>query len=159
MINKCDTCALYSKDNGICRRTSLIEAPTHCCSHWCDTIPVCEVCGNQFIPLSTFVLCDNQYRTICQKCCDTLGRCPTCKYGRDCDFETNPIPIPPMVMATKQQGNMIMSSQVPNPERIKRTCAVNCKCYNETVCNKRCFGTCENYSFILDEEPTKEEIR
>ena len=145
MDKRCATCALFIAENSGCARTRTIETPDHYCGHWTDKLPICEVCGNPFIGTICYVVVgDGKYATACSKCVRSMGTCAACSHRDECDFKTNPIPIPPVITAARQQGNMTITQQVINPERVKATCAKNCKCYCEEGCNKQC-GTCGNY--------------
>lgn len=142
----CRTCALYDQERGGCLRTQLKQSPTDSCSSWILTVPTCEICGQMFIPPKTYVIEGEHIIKSCPACAGALSTCRTCAYGNNCDFQTNPINIPPVVQKTVRQGNMTMTTTVPNPERIKATCAANCGCWdkNDKACNKTC-GTCGKY--------------
>ena len=151
MNNKtCETCRLYSKEHGGCVRTKTLSQPTDSCSHWIDELPVCDVCGQYFIPPITvyYESADATPLLICPNCAVNRGHCKTCVSGGYCDFQENhTVTEPPMIQQTARQGNMIMTKTVPNPARIELTCKKNCKCYNAefNLCSRGNFDTCGNY--------------
>lgn len=96
----------------------------------------CEVCHR---PLGVNLVY-NQYLDIfaCPSCASLLYTCYTCRYGNACDFETNPSTLPKQVQVSRQQGNMVMSQVIRNPERVKTTCENGCPCWsNEIGCGKQ----------------------
>lgn len=141
---QCSTCALYVAEQGGCVRNQTREDPTNCCSHWVDEVPICSVCGRPFVPPKMYLFTEDAYILLCPSCFNGRNKCQTCAHGGYCDFKENPIGIPPMIQQTVRQGNAVMTTQVPNPERIKATCMANCKCFCEEGCNRQC-GTCRNY--------------
>jgi hypothetical protein len=65
--------------------------------------------------------------------------------------------MPKQVMQTIRQGNIVMQTVVPNPERIKAFCT-NCGCYNADppMCLRQ-FGTCGQYNeYIPSPTPIEE---
>lgn len=96
---------------------------------------VCKICGK---PLrgSDLVYFDwiLDGICVCREHVAYVGRCHTCAKIRNCDFETNPSPLPKVIQSTTQtpQG-MIISQTVKNPERIKLTCH-NCSCWTGEEC-------------------------
>ena len=149
MDKKCATCALFVVENNGCARTRTIESPDHCCGHWTKELPICYVCGSPFVSVITWVILNDEFRTVCEECCSQFGKCGTCIHSQNCDFKINPIPIPPVINITKQQGGMTITTQGINPARVAETCAKHCKCYynedGKQGCNREC-GTCGNYT-------------
>lgn len=93
----------------------------------------------------------------CERCASLFGTCSMCLNGVNCEFETNPSPMPKQVMQTIRQGNMVMQTVVPNPERIKAFCT-NCSCYgiDPPMCLRQ-FGTCGQYNeYIPSPTPVEE---
>ena len=158
----CWGCALFSKEHHGCLRTRTPTLSTDSCSHWISELPICDVCGQMFLPPATFVIEDNGLiTTICHSCDAGRNKCPTCECGGYCDFQENKeCTLPPTVQQTVRQGNMIMSRTVPNMARIEETCKKNCKCWNEeeNCCSRGCFGTCGKYAMkgrkVNDEIPS-----
>lgn len=145
---QCSNCALYILENSGCARTQTIEAPTNSCSHWCEYVPTCSLCGRRFVPPISWFLSGTNLLPLCPSCFNARNTCGTCKSSGYCDFQENPIAIPPMVQATRRQGNMTMTQTVPNPERIKATCMNGCPCWHEDGEDKYCcrqFNCCGNY--------------
>ena len=148
MEKTCNTCALYVLEQSGCLRTQTIEELTHSCSHWCKELPICSICGNPFVPPITYLAVEDAYVVLCPACLKASGTCGLCKASTKCDFQENPIAIPPMVQATRRQGNMTMTQTVPNPERIKATCMNGCPCWHDDEEGKYCcrqFNCCGNY--------------
>ena len=145
----CNTCALYIPENSACARTQTIEHPVNSCCHWTNHVPTCSVCGRRFIPPATYMAIDDAYAVLCPSCLKASGTCGLCKYSTKCDFQENPIAIPPMVMKTARRVNQVMTAQVPNPDRIAATCvASGCKCYHKDDEHEWCcrqFNCCGNY--------------
>jgi hypothetical protein len=81
---------------------------------------------------------------LCAKCNEAYGTCSACADSNTCDFETNPSPLPKVVVQVMRQGPVTSQTQIKNPERIAITCAVNCACYHNGICCKE-FGTCANW--------------
>ena len=102
----------------------------------------CNYCGRQ--PASII----NQDGTgACLNCAQAFNTCNLCTHSLKCRFETDPSPLPMQIQRTIQQGNMIVQTIVPNPERIK-LCCPGCPCYSEDpfICKRAVAGTCGNYS-------------
>lgn len=145
MNNKtCGQCALYNAQQGGCVRTQTLQKPEDYCSSFIKEIPVCQVCGQPFIPPVNYIIEDEKTMIVCGSCLSGLGTCRTCANGNYCDFQQNPIQIPPMVQQTRQQGNMVVSQTVMNPARIAETCEKNCPCWDpiDKACNRQDCGTC-----------------
>ena len=146
----CWGCALFSKEHHACLRTRTPALSTDSCSHWISEFPICDVCGQVFLPPATFVIEDNGLITIiCPNCDQHRGRCPTCECGGYCDFKENTeCTLPVMIQQTMRQGNMVMSRTVPNLARVEETCKKNCKCWDAELgcCSRGCFGTCGKYT-------------
>lgn len=146
----CATCALLAPDRPVCRFTGREVNPNeNFCSEHVSELKVCDLCGQPYIG-PDIIHCQEGgtiYIT-CQQCQSQMGTCATCSHGNECSFETDPSPIPPVVNQTFRQGNMTMSTQVRNPERIKITCEKGCSCWNsEHGCCKE-YNTCAGYNFI-----------
>lgn len=110
----------------------------------------CVRCGRD----GANVLSNNKF--FCSECAKLFGTCEMCEHGLQCDFSTNPAPIPQLVMQHIRQqtpnGYMEQIKESPNPERIKLCCLDKCicckTCDDEKVRCLRQFGTCENYKEI-----------
>lgn len=140
----CATCSLKAPDRATCMRTGAPISPTEdYCNHHTYTIYTCEQCGQLMTAVGTYID-HNSNKLLCAKCNDAYGTCPTCANGNACDFETNPSPLPKVVVQVVRQGPMTSQTQVKNPERIAITCATNCGCYNNGICCKE-FRTCANW--------------
>lgn len=146
----CYGCALFSKEHHGCLRTRTPELSTGYCSHWISELPICQVCGQVFLPPATFVIEDGGLITvICPNCDQHRGKCQTCECGEYCDFNENTkCTLPKAIQQTTRRGNITMSRTVPNMARIEETCKKNCKCWDteQNCCSRGCFGTCGKYA-------------
>lgn len=143
---KCGTCALYDYKHGGCVRTQTKESPEHYCKHWTDTLGFCDICGSPYFGAGVITYEEEELLLICESCGSHLGRCPTCVYGNYCAFkEDTDCTLPHSVQETKQHGNMTLTRDIPNPERIKATCLATCKCGSGTYGCQRQVLFCPNY--------------
>ena len=127
------------------------ETAAPVCPYWVDELNTCGVCG-QIIAgqaLRIFESADGTFKLLCDRCKNASGTCLACVKNADCDFETNPSPIPKAVEKRFQQGPMIRVEQVPNPERIDSTCRINCECFSEEFGCLRQNGTCGKYEGVF----------
>ena len=147
MTNQCSNCALYAADRKQCPLSKIPREPTDVCSSHLSDPPQCDICGNRFLPPEMFVEDGGKYLVACGECAHNLSKCATCASGGYCDFQQNPIPLQPMVQITRREGNMVSSQPGPNPARVKETCMINCKCFNEDTmtCMRNVWGTCGKY--------------
>ena len=141
---ECGNCALYNYEQQGCVRTQLHQDPSDSCSSFIEEIPTCRICGQMFIPPRNYIVEDGKIFIVCGSCLSGLSTCRTCANGKYCDFQQNPIQIPPMIQQTQQQGNMMVSQTIMNPARIAETCEKNCPCWDpiDKACNRQDCGTC-----------------
>lgn len=128
--SKCRTCCLSDKIKNLCLKTgTTVNLDEDFCSKHSENLPICEVCGN-YIAGDMFLDQDSneKWHSICGKCSPLLNTCKACPNIRVCEFETNPDPMPKIIMKTIQQGNMTMQTQARNEDRVKKFC-INCKCW------------------------------
>ena len=100
----------------------------------------CEICGQPIGRLAGTILEQDSkevWHIYCARCAELLKTCQAC--SAPCEFETNPDPMPKVVMKTIKQGNMVMQAQVMNPDRVNKFCP-NCFCYDEDNGCKRQFN-------------------
>ena len=105
-----------------------------------ESTHTCDCCGRAIIGVLTF----DSGALLCEECSNSFHTCKTCRAATNCAFETDPSPIPPVIVETKRQGNMVVQQQVRNPERIAITCAKGCKCFIDGEC-VRANGLCSKY--------------
>ena len=142
MIKYCQTCAIADLSKGLCRLTRLPIDVEDYCSRYISEIYYCDRCGTEFLPSSAVI---NDTEIICGNCAKLLGTCATCKNAQICEFRNNSDPMPQVVMQTVRQGNMIMQTQVKNPDRIAKFCP-SCSCFSsEHGCLKE-VGACAKWS-------------
>lgn len=136
----CKTCVYCDKAQSVCRVYGIsVEGEKDFCPKHAKELNCCEVCGQPMILVGSFVEQDSKgnWHQYCVNCRELLKTCQTC--SKPCEFETNPDPMPKVVMKTVQQGNMRMQTQVMNPDRINKFC-LTCDCYNEENGCKRQFN-------------------
>lgn len=110
---------------------------------------ICSLCGR---PAQQLFI-DVKTKTIyCGHCAPHISHCPTCANLKTCLFETDPSPAPKLIQKQIKQGNMIMTTQVKNPDRIRITCQTGCPCFsNENTCLRE-FNHCGSYVFINEKK-------
>lgn len=92
----------------------------------------CDYCGR---PASTVV--DSEGNCSCVNCYQQFYTCAMCIHAHECEFETNPSPLPKVVFQTIRRGPAVIQTQVKNPQRIEEFCH-KCFCWNteESICGK-----------------------
>ena len=115
------------------------------CPYWVSEVPYCDICKG-ITPNYAFTKTkDDSWIKICPACAQKSGTCGLCSHGGTCDFETNASTVPKVIQKQIRQGNQIMVTTVPNPERIRVTCQENCECFSEEFGCLRENGTCGKY--------------
>ena len=117
----------------------------------------CNYCGRENPQLVFTFFNENHPVSACPNCAQFYNTCRLCTNNASCEFETNPSPIPKQVMQTIRQGNMVVQTAVPNPERTKAFCT-DCGCYSTDppMCLRQ-FGTCGKYNeYIPSPTPVEE---
>jgi len=120
----------------------------YCSKHTNGIQPlVCDACGQSGLIDYICSWKDDfaDMKILCPSCYSKTNTCYMCRSAQTCDFETNPIPIPPIVTKTIRQGPMVMQTQIRNPDRVAETCAKNCSCYDPEKGCLRELGWCSNY--------------
>lgn len=149
MSKNCKHCTLFNNEGNFCTLFKIfIDRPEdYCCPKYTKELTTCVCCGRDFIPPGIlYYQSPNQLLVICQECYSLKGSCATCKKTRQCEFETNTTcPEQKIVMATTQQGNMTIQTQIKNPKRVELLCQ-NCDCYDKEMnqCLKE-IGFCPKY--------------
>lgn len=118
-----------------CRLYNHPVGETSFCSEFSNQSVICAICGNPVGKTPVF----SEEKIICMNCAtNRVNTCACCEQAHNCDFETNPSPLPKETIQTIHQGPMIMQTTVRNPERIKITCEQNCTCYDkdQKICGK-----------------------
>lgn len=147
-LHKCKNCAMKDPNANICNLTKWeIKPETDGCPQFIDAdhLAVCASCGVTG-PESAFIYLTDKKVFVCPQCQAALGTCEGCGEARFCEYETNASPLPKLIPRQVRQGNMIMTTQVRNPEREKITCQAGCKCYNIDWGCLRADGCCGNYN-------------
>lgn len=136
----CKSCVI--KMGNVCQLTNQQINPDDFCSKWRNEIFTCCICGAGILD----PVIDEEQRIFCGQCAGSV--CRSCSGSRKCEFNENPDPTPRVIMQTQQQGNMVMQTQVRNPERERKFCYI-CGCWNGEHCQRE-FGSCKNWKFILN---------
>ena len=146
----CANCAYWRPDNQSCVLLKARRAENDYCSSHSTSPLVCATCQSYILGKSFIYSVGNAYVEVCEKCHTAIPTCAGCKNSVQCAFNDDPNPLPKIVMQTVQQGNMMMQTQVRNPERIKLFCE-NCPCYNaeDRACDREC-NVCAQYNCIFD---------
>ena len=133
LIKYCNTCLLANKEKRICvlNRTPINPDIDYCSKHQTE-IKYCGICRQPLIGASYLEEKDGKVVEYCGNCRSLLNSCRLCSYIQVCAFETDPNPLPKVVVRTVQQNGMQMQMQVRNEERVKALCP-SCHCWNEEV--------------------------
>ena len=131
MIKYCSTCRLHDKTKKVCLLFGMPMQDTDYCSKHADKITLCDICGQPLLG-TTYVEYDDEgeCHQYCERCHQAFNTCQLCSSFQKCEFQTNPDPMPQVVMKTVRQGNMMMQTQVKNEERVQKFCP-SCCCWDE----------------------------
>lgn len=157
-LNNCGKCAWYDTSRSLCRVFGLkTDAQKDTCFSFAAEALFCPICGKEF-PHKLSVIeyrNNNKYDIICQDCSAKIGTCFTCKNNKGCLMSENPENIPPYIVKTIRQGNMVVQRQVPNDELVDKTCKSGCACCISeeygSGCGRSLNNTCGNYQYCLEE--------
>ena len=129
MIKYCSTCRLRDKQKKVCLLFGVPMEDRDYCSKHADEIILCDICGNPLLG-PTYVEDDGDEKLLryCERCHQAFQTCQLCSKMQECEFETNPDPMPKIVMKAVRQGNMMMQTQVKNEERVQKFCH-SCHCW------------------------------
>lgn len=107
------------------------------------SINTCDYCGR---PDSATLISEGAW--MCATCFSYCNTCTMCETAQFCPFETDPSPLPKVVLQTTQRGPMTVQTQVKNPARVQQFC-FPCKCFNqdELYCRRE-EGWCKSYEEI-----------
>ena len=119
----CATCAIRHPQTQACQLTGQPKRDDDFCSNHKETLDRCDVCHDLALPLLCFPA-EGGYHFLCKSCFEAFSTC------RFCAFEADTT-LPKQVMQTVRQGNMVMQTQVRNPELVNKTCKAGCKCYDQ----------------------------
>ena len=143
-MKHCDTCLLADKVQNVCRASNLpIDPFKDYCSKHVEEVYPCYLCGHHIIGKSFITY--NPHGDIiiaCENCIKTT--CRACSKASVCEFETNPDPMPKVIVERANANGMIIQHQVKNPERVKKFCH-SCYCWHEeSGCMKNYNMGCPN---------------
>ena len=150
-MRRCGDCGIWKANNKTC---PYFQEPMYenepGCPKFQGELPICSLCGRPFIG-SAILNYDTHTQSVyvvCPQCDKHLYTCATCKQGRYCDFETNPVSLPKMIQKEIRQGNMVAVTTVKNPERIRETCQKNCKCFSAEFGCMKTNNECGNWECV-----------
>lgn len=105
---------------------------------------LCSYCGQ-----APARLINENLTGACPNCAQYFNTCTLCLHSANCEFQTNPSPLPHQVQHTIRKGNMTAQTIIQNPERVKAFC-VPCHCWDAESgsCNRQS-GTCGNYNEFI----------
>lgn len=148
----CKTCGFLNPTQPVCQVFGHQVDPTaDFCSKHNNQIIYCVRCGRPVIDSFLIEVKENQYEHFCDDCRLSFSTCTNCVKANICDFETNPSTLPKVVQKQIRQGNMIMMTQIRNPERIAITCQNGCPCFDaEKGCLKQFNMKCEAYDEVYN---------
>ena len=130
-IKYCNTCRLYDKMQGICGLKGMkMNGEIDFCSKHTDYLKVCCICNNIMLEPGYIECSTEEPILMCERCHQAYNTCQMCPRFKVCEFQTNPDPMPQVVMKTIRQGNAVMQIQVKNEERVKKFCP-SCECWDE----------------------------
>ena len=148
MSQTCNSCVLKTQDGFHCDLTNWEIKPLEdSCFRHTRSFTSCELCNMPITGKKYLEFINDEYHVLCASCSSKMYTCQLCGEGQQCLFLTDPSPIPKTIMKTIQQGNMVMQTQVRNPEREKITCT-KCICWIESECQKE-NGRCKNFKHTL----------
>ena len=137
MIKTCGSCVLRA-ESGACKlfKANVPATQSACIAHKYKKYD-CDICGN--IATTYNLNEENEWNFYCDSCTQALSTCGTCSNRNICPFEQDTsISLPKMVTKVIRQGSSQIQTQVPNAERIDKTCKAKCKCFNsENGCCKQ----------------------
>ena len=145
---KCKTCGWYLPEQLACMKLNIHRDPEDFCSDHAQP-ELCDICGR---PAAQSILYkvdgpdQPNYNLFCPTCYPLLDTCQVCGHFNECEFETNSDPLPKYVRQEIRDGNMVIVTDIKNPERIRKYCQ-KCKCYGgeENDCLKQFNTRCENH--------------
>ena len=148
--SSCITCGFRHNENQCQFQRGNIDPHGPACELYTRDPQPCDICGILLPNRATIIdLTDKEPIYICPSCNRLMSTCAVCEAAQDCDFETNPIDLPKTVIKQVRQGNMIMSSEIKNPDRIEKTCFLNCPCFSqENGCLREFNSQCEKFKTI-----------
>lgn len=104
----------------------------------------CYLCGGA--PQVPIYSADGTFlKFLCNQCAQIPAQCGLCEKSEICPFQTDPSPLPQIVVQTIQQGNMTTRRQIKNPDRIAITCKTQCPCFSEEFGCLKENGICGSY--------------
>ena len=115
------------------------------------TVDVCASCGQPLLKAKLIDLLDGTPHPLCPRCASLLSKCNTCINQNKCAFHDDPDPTPKTFRKQIQSGPFTQIIEEANPERISKTCANACLCYDSSLgCAKQQFQFCRNYKPIWE---------
>jgi hypothetical protein len=149
MKKNCNTCGLLDPRKNICQLFGHnIDPAADFCSRYHNQVTVCDYCGKITLsPLLDINEDKSVKRIYCAECAKKIGTCVTCNSINTCAFETDSsAPTPKFIQQPIRQGNMVITTNVMNPDRIANTCQKGCHCWSDENGCMRQNNVCGNYA-------------
>lgn len=146
-MKTCSTCG-FGNSQGCYHQLS----PSRKCPAYTPLDETCELGNHPILPQNKVIFLDDAgtAHIVCDSCYAQLNTCGNCTKNLGCAFETDPSPLPKIVVASTAQSGMTIRQEVRNPERISATCAVACPCYSSTFSScSRLNSICANFQSKL----------
>lgn len=139
ITTKCGSCCFRDQTGTCAIFKTPIETTRISCPAYKSQLFTCTNCGGAAYPSVTWAQNDNgDWNALCDNCAANIGSCPTCANAAYCAFESDPVALPKMVVKIIRQGNTQIQTQIPNPERVDKTCREKCKCFDpENGCQRQ----------------------
>lgn len=147
-INFCQNCVHYDKSQSACLLYRVHKKETgYCDEHLTTYTAECHLCRQPIAKDVYYLLENGEFYPCHPECAANSVSCQFCKKFCNCNFKNpNYMPeIPIMIDQTVRQGNMVMQTQAPNPERLK--ICKECHCYHNDTCFRDTFGRCDELEF------------
>lgn len=112
-----------------------------------NEIPNCRICGNPIVRPEEAGFLESEYY-VCGDCLEKGFNCMLCKTTGVCALEQDKSGRPKVVQQQSVQGNIIVTSQVLNPELVKEHC-LPCRCYHGGICFQHAAVCCDNFELSL----------
>lgn len=124
--SKCDFYGTFQNGTPGCAKFKIEINPTEdYCSWFKASSTRCSLCGQPSDALTLYNV-DNEWYTFCPSCYQHIHTCNTCGRGQECSFRGDTSE-PPIVTQTVRQGNMVMQTQIKNPNLVTKHC-MTCRC-------------------------------
>ena len=154
IVNHCGSCGFYrplqqNSEIKYCILDQVQRDSDYYCGRHTNQPEACDMCKRIIINKKGIITLNKEgkYMLICEDCCNSLGTCSTCIHGY-CGLQSDTSGRPKMVQRQMQNGGMIISTQVLNPDLVQEYCT-KCSCYYNNQCQCKTGGTCGRYESVI----------